>query len=276
MLVTHFKTNITHLQAGSAAHTIPLLKVGVQGPFGPLPGEQAQQLRFAKPHCTYFSFLPPDTLISPSYAPFYRGGRSGVQSYAQAAAPSQEPRRRLPQVLFSLLSGRCALASPVPRAHLRDLLAWVSLESFTPSLKAQLPGCCDEGRGKGGQCGSLGSEVDQPWRDGGPLTARGLIQQIRGSVPNHRNLPQGCTQPTHSSVLLAWAVPVQEVSLCQGSRKESRWHDQIPSKAEADWDSCVHVNMCVLVDPDSLLPRSRATWGLYTVPNLACGFSGNF
>ena len=44
MLPTHFETNIPHLQAGSAAHTIPLLKVGGLGAFWTLVAQMVKNL----------------------------------------------------------------------------------------------------------------------------------------------------------------------------------------------------------------------------------------
>lgn len=39
---------------------------------------------------------------------------------------------------------------------------------------------------------------------------------------------------------------------------------------------CVHIDMYVSVCPDPLLPGTRATLGLYTVPSLTFRFLENF
>lgn len=80
---------------------------------------------------------------------------------------TQEPRLS-PQ--FSPSSSQTGVLWLLPFTDpLRELLAWVCLESFTPSLKSQLPDRGRvKGREKGGQCARLGSELDQPWRAGDP------------------------------------------------------------------------------------------------------------
>lgn len=90
-----------------------------------------------------------------------------------------------------------------------------------------------------------------------------------------RCLPQGSTQP----LLLALAVPAwphsSEVSLCQVTGKKATGIIGFPARQrQAGTD--VFMLTCVSLCPDLFLPETRATLGLYTVPNLACRFLGNF
>lgn len=81
-------------------------------------------------------------------------GKIWGSKLAQAALLPRTSASLFP--LLPPLRQMCFGLRPFHRGSLWDLLAWLSLESLVPSVNAQLLGCCDEGRGKGGPCGSLG------------------------------------------------------------------------------------------------------------------------
>lgn len=182
--------------------------------------------------------------------------------------PTQRPRLS-PQ--FSPPSSQADVLwlLPLHRAPLRDLLAWVCLESLTPSLKPQLPGTSVVMREKAGHVGGWGLGRTGLGGTGAP---GGLMGRC---CPIPRVLAGGCTQPTLLALAISARPHSPKVSLCQVSRKESCWHYRIPSKVEAGWGLCVHIP-CVSVCPDPLFQGTRNTLGLYTVPDLACRFLGNF
>ena len=170
---------------------------------------------FTKSDHIYFPFHPPGTLVGQSGAPFSRGTTEAQELVrGQVSPPSSQadvPSEGTPV-------GTSGLGVPA------------AIHTF-PEVTAPRQwwgGGGDKGKEKnGGQCGSLGSELDQPWRGGGPQTARGPSdQQILspGTCTCCRSFPR-----PHCWHWLCLCSPTRKVVLCQVSRKRAAGSMGVPA-----------------------------------------------